>query len=65
MWLPIDRFLNAVYVWCLLRVKDEDRDRFLYWLELPPPDAKPDNEAEMAAFDSFAAAFGVTPPAQR
>jgi hypothetical protein len=67
MVLPVDRFLNAMYVWCMNRIEPEKQDRWLHELNLPLP-GRPvpvDTEAEMDDFASFASAFGVAPPSSR
>jgi len=62
--LPLDRFLNAIYVWCLSRVEPDKHDQWLFQLTQPIPGrVEPvDVEAEMDDFASFASAFGVKPP---
>jgi hypothetical protein len=64
MALPVDRFLNAIYAWCLNRVDQEKVDQWLHQLTLPIPGrVEPvDVEAEMDDFAAFASAFGVKPP---
>lgn len=64
MELPVDRWLNAIYVWCLRRVDPEKVDQWEHQLRLPIPGrVEPvDVEAEMDDFADFAAAFGVKPP---
>jgi hypothetical protein len=61
----LDRFFNAVYVWVLKRLDDDDRDMFLARLYEPLPGKAPSPETlkqEMDQFAAFASAFGVTPP---
>jgi hypothetical protein len=65
MALPLDRFFNAIYVWVLQRLDDEDRDTFLVRLYDPLPGRESSPQAiqqEMDQFAEFASAFGVTPP---
>lgn len=61
MMLPVDRFLNAVYVWCIQRLSEEDFDRWVTELNAPllGRETERDHIAEMDAFASFAGAFGV------
>lgn len=62
--MRLDRFLNAIFAWCLRRVGPDDLDKWLFDLREPLP-GRPVTQAtvqqEMEAFDSFAAAFGITP----
>jgi hypothetical protein len=65
MALPLDRFLNAVYVWIVRRMDEEGRQQFDFQLTLPTPGREPTEAVvaqEMDAFAQFAASFGVTPP---
>ena len=58
--LPVDRFLNAVFVWCATRV--EDVAMFEYELDKPIPGQDPDKvteftvEEEMAGFAALMSA---------
>lgn len=66
MSLPLSRFLNAIYMWCVDRIAEDDLERFKFELEKPTPGA-PESavmiEQEQEAFAEFASAFGVlTPP---
>lgn len=66
MSLRVDRFLNAIYAWCLPRVPAEERDKWLYQLSAPIPGRVPSQASvaeEMDSFAAFAGAFGVKPPA--
>jgi len=64
MQLPVDRFLNAIYVWCLNRVEPEKVDQWINQLNMPLPGRveQVNVEAEMDDFAAFASAFGVKPP---
>ena len=65
MMLPVDRFLNAIYMWAMHRLHDEnDRDKWLAELYAPLPGREAEQTeqahvAEMDAFAAFAGAFGV------
>lgn len=66
MLLPLDRFVNAIYAWCLRRIAPDDLDKWLFQLNEPFPNQRPTEmtvEAEMDQFAAFAGAFGVRPPA--
>jgi hypothetical protein len=62
--IPLDRYLNAIYVWCLERIEPDKRDQWLFQLAQPIPgrEVPVDVEAEMDDFAAFASAFGVKPP---
>lgn len=64
MALPVDRFLNALYAWCLAHIDPEKIDQWEHQLTLPIPGRARtvDVEAEMDDFAAFASAFGVKPP---
>lgn len=65
MELRVDRFLNAVYVWCLQRLNPDDIDKWMFQLNEPLPGGPVTQatvEAEMESFDAFAGAFGVKKP---
>lgn len=64
--LPMDRFLNAVYWWAIRNATEQEEiDRFDRQLWRPPVGVVPaagspwSPEAETAAFNSLAAAFGT------
>jgi hypothetical protein len=68
--LNLRRYLNAVYVWCTRRIKEDDLDRWMFELNAPFPGQPPTravSEAQAAVegegFMSFASAFGVKAPA--
>lgn len=66
MGLRVDRFLNAIYAWCLPRLAPEERDKWEYQLSAPIPGRVPSRASvaeEMDSFAAFAGAFGVKPPA--
>jgi hypothetical protein len=63
--LPLDRFCNAIYVWAIQRIEDDDRDMFMARLYEPLPGREPSAETvkmEMESFAAFASSFGVAPP---
>lgn len=65
MGLRVDRFLNAVYVWCIRRIEPDDLDKWQWQLNEPIPGRAVTAavvEEEMEAFAAFAGAFGVKPP---
>ena len=65
MALPVDRFLNAVYVWAMRRVDPEKFDQWKFLLEQPFPKqvvTQATVEQEMEQFAAFAGAFGVRGP---
>lgn len=64
--LPLPRFLNAIYAWCIARVKEPEAFREQVYRTPIRPGAKrrvSDEElaAERAEFAAFAAAFGMAP----
>lgn len=65
MTLRVDRFLNAVYVWCIQRIEPDDLDKWQWQLNEPIPGrlTAATVEAERESFDAFAGAFGVKAPA--
>jgi hypothetical protein len=65
MSLRVDRFLNAIYVWCVQRIEPDDLDRWQFQLNEPFPGRAVTAEVveqEMDAFADFAGAFGVMKP---
>jgi hypothetical protein len=64
MTLRVDRFLNAIYAWCLPRIDPQERDKWLFQLNAPIPGRVTQVSAreEMDSFAAFAGAFGVTQP---
>lgn len=42
--LRVDRFLNVVYAWCVVRVKEGDREMFEAQLDMPLDGEEPTEE---------------------
>ena len=63
MLLPLDRFLNAIFVWCIQRIEPDKLDQWRFQLEQPFPGqhvTEASVQQDMDAFASFAGAFGVS-----
>lgn len=64
MSLRVDRFLNAIYVWCLGRIEPDEVEKWVWQLNEPIEGhlTAATVEAEQDSFLAFAGAFGVKPP---
>lgn len=64
MSLRVDRFLNAIYVWCIRRIEPDEIERWLWQLNEPIAGkiTAATLEAEQEGFAAFASAFGVKAP---
>lgn len=65
MALPLDRFLNAIFVWCIQRIEPDKLNEWRFQLEKPLPGqqmTQASAEQDMEAFAAFAGAFGVSAP---
>lgn len=67
MTLPLHRFLNAIYMWCVERIAEDDLERFQSELAAPVPGGPVTTavvEQEQEQWADFAAAFGVSSPSR-
>jgi len=65
MLLPLDRFLNAIYMWCVQRIEPDKLDQWRSQLWGPIPGravTQATVEQDLEQFAAFAGAFGVSKP---